>query len=61
MADSLILSVPQDFDLDALSQELSEMYRAEGFNVNLVNHNNSVVIKFDKEIVDKNMFLGFDL
>ena len=61
MADSLMLNVPQDFNLDELTQQLSDMYRAKGFTVNVANLNNSVIMDFDKGVGGINMLLGLDL
>lgn len=61
MADSLMLNIPQDFNLEAMTQQLSEMYRAKGFTVNVANLENSVIMDFDKGVGGINMVLGLDL
>lgn len=61
MADSLMVNVPENFNLDAMTQQLAEMYRAKGFTVNVANLNNSTMIEFDKGVGGINMLLGLDL
>lgn len=61
MADSLMVNVPENFNLDAMCQQLAEMYRAKGFTVNVANLNNSTIIEFDKGVGGINMILGLDL
>lgn len=60
MAESLMLNVSEDFNLNALTQQLADMYRAKGFTVNVVNFNDSVILEFDKGVGGINMLLGMD-
>lgn len=61
MADTLMMNVSENFDLNVLAQSLAETYRAKGFTVNVANINNSVIIDFDKGVGGINMLLGMDL
>lgn len=61
MADSIMLPVPDDFDLKILTQQLADMYRAKGFTVNVVSLNNSEIVEFDKGVGGINMLLGLDV
>lgn len=56
-----MMNVSEDFNLDSLVQQLSDMYRAKGFTVNVANINNSVIMEFDKGVGGINMILGMDL
>lgn len=61
MADNLMLNVAENFDVNAMAQQLADMYRAQGFTVNVANMNNSVIMEFDKGVGGINMLLGMDL
>lgn len=61
MADSVMLTVPEEFDLSNLTQQLADMYRAKGFTVNIASLNNSEIVEFDKGVGGINMLLGLDL
>lgn len=61
MADSVMLTVPEGFDLSNLTQQLADMYRAKGFTVNIASLNNSEIVEFDKGVGGINMLLGLDL
>lgn len=61
MADSLMINVPEYFDLYATTQQLADIYRAKGFTVNVANLNNSVIMDFDKGVGGINMVLGLDI
>lgn len=61
MADSLMVNVPENFNLEAMTQQLADMYRSKGFTVNVANLNNSVILEFDKGVGGINMILGMDL
>lgn len=61
MADNLMLNVAENFDVNAMAQQLADMYRAQGFTVNVANMKNSVIMEFDKGVGGINMILGMDL
>lgn len=61
MADSIMLSVPEGFDLSNLTSQLADMYRAKGFTVNVASLNNAEIVEFDKGVGGINMILGLDL
>lgn len=58
MANTLMLNVPQGFDITAMGERLRETYQAKGFNVNLMTMNNCVKLQFDKNCGGINMLLG---
>ena len=61
MADTIMLNVKEGFDLQKLTQQLADMYRAKGFTVDVASLNNSEVLTFDKGVGGINMVLGMDL
>lgn len=61
MADSIMLNVPENFDLSNLTQQLADMYRAKGFAVTVASLNNSEIVEFDKGVGGINMLLGLDI
>ncbi len=61
MADTLMINVSEGFNLDSMVQQLSDMYRAKGFTVNVANLNDTVMVTFDKGVGGINMLLGLDL
>ena len=61
MANTLMVNVPDDFDIEKFGTELSEMYQAKGFTVQVMKMKNGVRLKFDKKTGGINMLLGLGL
>lgn len=58
MANSVMVNVGKNFDLNSFAEQLANKYRAEGYNVNVANLNNSLFITFEKNTGGINMVLG---
>lgn len=58
MADNLMLSVPENFDLDVFGERLSGVYRAKGYTVNVARINNGIRVRFEKDLGGINTLLG---
>ena len=62
MADNtMMLNVQEGFDLKKLTEQLAEMYKAKGFNINTTSFDKNEIIIFDKGVGGINMLLGMDL
>ena len=58
MADTLMMNVPENFDLTAMAERVKEQFQMQGFIVSVMKMKNSVRIKFDKKCGGINMLLG---
>lgn len=58
MADTFIISIPENFDFDYLGQRLREIYQAKGFSVAVLSGENNLRIQFDKNCGGINMLFG---
>lgn len=58
MANSFMINVPVDFDLEYLGQKLRGMYQAKGFTVSMVSGRENLRIQFDKNCGGINMLMG---
>ena len=58
MADNVMFNVRPDFNMEAFSQRLAEMYRAKGYTVNAAMMNGCSIITFDKGTGGINTLLG---
>ncbi len=58
MADTLMMNVPENFDLAAMAEQVREEFQMKGFMVAVMKMKNSVRIKFDRKCGGINMLLG---
>ncbi|MGN1234563.1 MAG: hypothetical protein ACI4U2_01100 [Christensenellaceae bacterium] len=58
MANNVTLNIPENFQLDAMAEELSERYQSKGFKVNVLKMKKGVKLTFDKNCGGINMLLG---
>ncbi len=58
MADTLMMNVPENFDLAAMAEKVKEDFQMKGFTVSIMKMKNSVRIKFDRKCGGINMLLG---
>ena len=56
-----MVNVSEDFDIEAMSNEIAEKYRSQGFNVRVLKMKNGAKIVFDKKCGGINMLLGMGL
>ena len=58
MANTLMTNVTENFNLQAMAEEIKEKYQAKGFTVTVMTQKNGVRLKFDKKCGGINMLLG---
>ena len=58
MANNLMLSVSEDFNIEAFADTLAEQYQSKGFQVRVTKMKNGARIIFDKNCGGINMILG---
>jgi len=58
MANDFMVNVSENFDLDAMANEIAERYQAKGFNVRVLKMKKGLKITFDKNTGGINMLLG---
>ena len=61
MASDFSVSVSENFDLEAMTDQLVQQYQAKGFKVRTIKMKNGVKITFDKKSGGINMVLGMGL
>lgn len=60
MADTLMIDVAEDLDVEKLAEDLADSYRAKGFVVTKSSTKNGVRMVFDKGVGGINYVLGMD-
>lgn len=58
MANTLMINVPPNFDMNVFAQRLASSYQSKGFTVNVMTMHNGARIQFDKNCGGINMLLG---
>ncbi len=58
MANTLMIDVPVNFDVNYLGNQLRERYQSKGFTVSMVSGNNNLRIQFEKNCGGINMLMG---
>ena len=58
MANDFMVNVDENFDLEAMANEIVERYQAKGFNVRILKMKKGLKITFDKKCGGINMLLG---
>ena len=61
MANNLMVNVSENFDMEAMANEVAERYQSQGFKVRVVKLKNGCKITFDKNCGGINMLLGMGL
>lgn len=61
MANNFMVNVSENFDIEAMANEVAERYQAQGFQVRILKMKNGVKIIFDKKTGGINMLLGMGL
>ena len=59
MASNFMLNVSPEFNMEAFSEQLANLYRARGYVVTVANMNGNAIISFEKNIGGINTVLGF--
>ena len=58
MANNFMCNIEENFDIQAMVNELVQQYQAKGFNVRVLTMKNGVKVTFDKKCGGINMLLG---
>ena len=58
MANNFMVNVSEDFTLDAMDAQITEMYQAKGFSVRTLKMKNGIKITVEKGVGGINMLLG---
>lgn len=58
MANNFMVNVSENFDIEAMANEVAERYQTKGFNVRVLKMKKGVKIIFDKNCGGINMILG---
>ncbi|MBQ8532091.1 MAG: hypothetical protein IJ432_01500 [Clostridia bacterium] len=58
MASNFMLNVSPEFNMEAFSEQLANLYRARGYVVTVANMNGNAIISFEKNIGGINTVLG---
>lgn len=58
MANTLMINVPENFNISEMGNKLRDSFMAKGFSVNVSNLNNGVRLQFEKGTGGINMLLG---
>ncbi len=58
MANNFMLNIPENFDIQAFTDELSQLYQTQGFNVRVLKMKNGAKVIFDKKCGGINNLLG---
>ena len=58
MASNFMLNVSPEFNMEAFSEQLANLYRARGYVVTVANMNGNAIISFEKNIGGLNTVLG---
>ena len=58
MANNFMVNVSENFDIEVLANEISEMYKGKGYNVRVLKMKNGAKITVEKGVGGINMLLG---
>lgn len=58
MASNFMLNVSPEFNMEAFSEQLANLYRARGYVVTVANMNGNAIISFEKNIGGINTVIG---
>lgn len=58
MASNFMLNVSPEFNMEAFSEQLANLYRARGYVVTVANVNGNAIISFEKNVGGINTILG---
>lgn len=61
MANTFMINVPENFDMEDFGQNLRDRYRAKGFTVSMMSSRKSLTIQFEKNCGGINMILGLGM